>query len=118
MSDYFKDSADDSFLDSADDSFLDQISAIVDTPVIDPTSGEYLASQLITITCGTSGATIYYTEDGSTPDNTDTEYTAPFALSSAKTIKAIGIKAGLTDSDIVTEIYTIATQQPIITILT
>lgn len=77
-------------------------------PVIDPASGEYPSSQQITITCGTVGATIYYTEDGSDPDSGDTEYTVPFTLSAAKTIKAIGIKGGLTDSEIVSETYTIS----------
>jgi hypothetical protein len=92
----------------------------VETPIITPTSGAYQANQAITITCATSGASIYYTEDGSTPDSGDTLYSAPFTLGSAKTIKAIGIKAGLTDSDVATEVYTIAViaNQPIITIMT
>ena len=92
----------------------------VETPVILPTSGAYQASQSISMSCTTSGADIYYTDDGSTPDATDMLYSAPFTLDSAKTIKAIGIKSGLTDSDIVAEIYTIAVieSQPIITILT
>lgn len=90
----------------------------VETPVISPTSGAYVSDQLITITCTTSGASIYYTEDGSTPDSGDTLYTTPFTLGSAKTIKAIGIKAGLTDSGIASETYTIVAIQPIITIMT
>lgn len=92
----------------------------VETPVILPTSGAYPASQLISMSCSTSGANIYYTEDGSTPDVTDTLYSAPFALMSAKMIKAIGIKSGLTDSEIASETYTISTlvQQPIIFIIT
>ncbi len=101
-------------------SISDEISTIVATPIILPISGAYLASQLISMSCATSGADIYYTEDGSIPDATDTLYSTPFALGSAKTIKAIGIKSGLTDSDIVSETYTIAVIaiQPIITILT
>lgn len=92
----------------------------VETPVISPVSGAYSATQSISMSCATSGASIYYTEDGSTPDSGDTLYSAPFTLGSAKTIKAIGIKAGLTDSDIATNIYTIAViaVQPIITIMT
>jgi len=92
----------------------------VETPIILPVSGAYPANQSISMSCATSGASIYYTEDGSTPDSGDTLYTTPFTLGSAKTIKAIGIKAGLTDSDIDTAVYTIATiaPQPIITIMT
>lgn len=82
--------------------------AQVETPVILPITGAYPASQLISMSCATSGASIYYTEDGSTPDSGDSLYSAPFTLGSAKTIKAIGIKAGLTDSSVVTESYTIA----------
>jgi len=92
----------------------------VDVPTILPVSGAYLASQLISMSCATSGASIYYTDDGSTPDSGDNLYSAPFTLGTAKTIKAIGIKTGLTDSDIATNVYTIATiaPQPIITIMT
>ena len=79
----------------------------IPTPVISPLSGEYNTSQEITITCGTAGTTIYYTEDGTTPDNTDIEYTAPFTLGAAKTIKAIATKAGLSDSAVRSETYTI-----------
>ena len=99
---------------------IENVPIQVETPVILPVSGAYQANQSISISCATSGADIYYTEDGSTPDSGDTLYTTPFVLGSAKTIKAIGIKAGLTDSDIATEVYTIAelANQPIINILT
>lgn len=92
----------------------------VATPVILPVSGAYLSSQSISMSCATPGAAIYYTEDGSVPDSGDSLYSAPFPLGSAKTIKAVGIKAGLTDSDIATNIYTIdvIAAQPIITIMT
>lgn len=39
----------------------------VATPVFSPAGGSILTTDLITITCATSGATIYYTLDGSTP---------------------------------------------------
>lgn len=80
----------------------------VEIPIILPTSGAYPASQLISMTCATSGADIYYTLDGSTPDSGDNLYSTPFTLNSAKTIKAIGIKSGFEDSNVVTEVYTIA----------
>jgi len=90
----------------------------IEAPEILPVSGAYSPDQEITISCGTSGTTIYYTEDGSDPDETDTEYTAPFELGEAKTIKAIGIKTGLDDSEIASNTYTLIVPQPIITILT
>lgn len=79
----------------------------VETPQISPVSGEYLESQLITITIGTPDATIYYTEDGSIPTELSTEYTAPFSLLDNKTIKAVGIKIGYRDSLIAEAVYTV-----------
>lgn len=58
-----------------------------------------------TITCATAGATIYYTDDGSTPDaETGTEYTEPISglYPSGTVFKAIAVKEGMTDSEIAT----------------
>lgn len=82
-----------------------------EAPVIVPASGGYAVDQLITITCGTPGSTIYYTEDGSDPTEASTEYTAPFALTDAKTIKAFAVADGADDSSIVSETYTITASQ-------
>ncbi|MBR6438800.1 MAG: chitobiase/beta-hexosaminidase C-terminal domain-containing protein [Bacteroidales bacterium] len=43
----------------------------------------------ITLSTATPGATIYYTTNGDTPDNTSTEYSSPFSLGDATVIKAI-----------------------------
>lgn len=43
----------------------------------------------ITLSTVTSGATIYYTTDGTTPDNTSTSYSSHFSLGNATVIKAI-----------------------------
>jgi chitodextrinase len=79
----------------------------VSTPNITPNGGSFLNSVDVIIEVGTPGATIYYTDDGSTPTASSTLYTGSFTLTSSKTIKAIGIKSGLTDSDIVSAIYTV-----------
>ena len=62
--------------------------AAVATPVIT------LTENSVTITCATTGATIYYTLDGSTPTSGSTQYSAAFTLDSSCTIKAIAIKGG------------------------
>lgn len=50
-------------------------------PVIAPLGGAYVTSVEVSLRCATSGATIYYTTDGSIPSPTNgTEYTAPFTL--------------------------------------
>ena len=43
----------------------------------------------ISLSTTTAGATIYYTTNGDTPDNTSTEYSSPFSLGDATVIKAI-----------------------------
>lgn len=64
------------------------VQSAVETPVI---AGEtpFVGSTTVTITCATQGATIYYTIDGTEPTNQSTEYTAPFELTEAATVKAI-----------------------------
>ena len=53
----------------------------------------FFDSTTITITCATEGATIYYTLDGSEPNNQSTAYTAPFQLKETATVKAYAQKA-------------------------
>ena len=38
---------------------------------------------------GEDGSTIYYTTDGSDPDDESTEYTEPFEVTAGSTVKAI-----------------------------
>jgi hypothetical protein len=76
------------------------------TPVISPLGGSYTENKTVSISCETEDAAIYYTLDGSTPDNTKTLYTVPFTQASG-TVKAIAIRGGLTDSSINTQTFTI-----------
>uniref|UniRef100_UPI00389953D7 chitobiase/beta-hexosaminidase C-terminal domain-containing protein n=1 Tax=Actinacidiphila alni TaxID=380248 RepID=UPI00389953D7 len=65
----------------------------------------------MTISDATSGASIRYTLDGSTPTASSTLYSAPLTISSSTTVKAIGIKSGSTNSAVATASYTIGTTQ-------
>ena len=47
-----------------------------------------------------TGATIYYTLDGSTPTTSSTQYSNSFQLTRNTTIKAMAIKSGLINSDV------------------
>ena len=79
----------------------------VATPSFTPTTNSTFSSnQQVSITCTTSGATIYYTTDGTAPATLSTLYTAPFTITATKVIKAIAIKSGMADSDIASTTYT------------
>ena len=74
-----------------------------ETPVIDPAGGSFKGSVDVTITCGTPGATIRYTTDGTDPDAANgTVYTSGSAitLTRSTTLKAIAVADGYTDSGI------------------
>ena len=76
------------------------VSAAV-TFTITATSGvvaEPTVTQVITIAEATSGATVYYTTNGSTPTTASTKYTGPITLTGSETLKFIAVKAGFTSS--------------------
>jgi beta-glucanase (GH16 family) len=53
-----------------------------------------------------SGATIYYTLDGSTPTTSSTVYEAPFLVDSAIAVRAIAVAPGYTNSPVTTHRFT------------
>jgi len=67
---------------------------ITATPAISVAIGNYFTPQNVTITSATSGASIYYTTNGTTPTNASTLYTAPLVVNSTQTIKAIAYSTG------------------------
>jgi RHS repeat-associated protein len=75
------------------------------TPVFSLASGAYSTPQTVTITDATSGATIYYTTDGSTPTTSSTIYTGAITVSSNETIEAIAGATGFTNSGTVIANY-------------
>ncbi len=76
-------------------------------PRISPAGGTYFEPFQVTITCGTSGAEIYYTTNGVDPTTSSQKYTAPFTVNSNMTVKAISAKDGET-SPVVTAEYVIS----------
>jgi hypothetical protein len=81
---------------------------VVAPPSFSPTAGTYSSGQNVALTSTTSGATIRYTTDGSTPtSSTGTIYSGTISVSSNTTIKAIAYKSGMTDSPVTTAAYVI-----------
>jgi hypothetical protein len=80
------------------------------SPVISPGSQTFTGSLSVTITDSTSGATIYYTTDGSTPTTASTKYTGPFSVSTSTTVTAIASATGYLQSLASSQIYTLQNQ--------
>jgi beta-glucanase (GH16 family) len=75
-------------------------------PVITTTAAQN-GAKVVTLTTSTSGATIHYTLDGSTPSSTSPAYEAPFLLASNVTVSAITTASGETASSVTSQAYTL-----------
>lgn len=76
-------------------------------PVFTPGAGAVLAGTKVSIATTTEGASIHYTVDGTEPTADSALYTEPIEVSEAMTIKAIAVKEGAEDSEVVAAEYTI-----------
>jgi len=83
------------------------IESQVATPTFSPVAGSYTAAQTVSISTTTSGATIYYTTNGSTPTTSSTVYSGPITVSTTETLKAIAAESGFFNSNVATAAYTI-----------
>ncbi len=81
--------------------------AHVANPTFTPTAGSFITAQQVSIACTTEGATIYYTIDGTDPTTNSTVYSEAFTVSTTTTVKAMAVKTGLNNSDVVSATYTI-----------
>jgi hypothetical protein len=78
------------------------------TPTFSPAAGTYTSAQNVTISTTTPGATLHYTDDGTTPTTASPTYAGPVAVAATTTLKAIAVAAGFTQSAVATAIYTIS----------
>ncbi len=77
------------------------------TPTCTPAAGSFTTDALsVTLACGTSGATIYYTLDGTEPTKSSAQYTAAIVIDADATIKARAFKSGMFESEILTAAFT------------
>ena len=77
----------------------------VSVPTFDPEGGTYYEAQEVSLTCGTEGATIFYSLDSES--GPWTEYTEPIAVSEDLTIWAYAEKEGYNNSMVVNAEYII-----------
>jgi hypothetical protein len=76
-------------------------------PTFSPLAGTYATAQTVSISYPTSGATIYYTTNGTTPTTSSSVYTGPITVSSNETIQAIATVSGYANSATGSAAYTI-----------
>ena len=79
----------------------------VAVPTFSVPAGAYSASQIVSMSDATAGATIYYTRNGATPTTSSTLYTGPITVSTSETIQAIAAATGYSASAIASATYTI-----------
>lgn len=77
------------------------------TPEFSPAPGPYTTAQTVTLSDSTTGASIYYTTDGSTPTSSSTEYSTPIAVSTTTVFNAIAVAPGYANSAVATGTYTL-----------
>lgn len=77
-------------------------------PTATPDTGAVADNSTVTLASATSGASIFYTNDGTTPTRSSSLYSVPIVITDAVMIKAIAVKAGMNDSPVKTAIYTIS----------
>ncbi|MCB1133798.1 MAG: chitobiase/beta-hexosaminidase C-terminal domain-containing protein, partial [Verrucomicrobiae bacterium] len=70
--------------------------------------GNYTSSVQVSLSCATSGATIRYTTNGTTPTSTSTAYSGPFTLTGSATVKAKAFRTGYNDSGTASADFTVA----------
>ena len=82
-------------------------------PVFDPATGvTFNPTVAVALSCGTDGATIRYTTDGSDPTAESPAYAEPILLSATTTIKARAYREGMLASDIVSATYALGKPTP------
>ena len=82
------------------------VTDVTNTPVAEPSGGIVEPGAGVTLDCDAAGSFIFYTTDGTIPDTSSTRYSNSIVISeSSTTIKAIAIRPGMHDSDVMSETY-------------
>jgi hypothetical protein len=81
-------------------------------PIISPNGGSFISPQTATITDATSGATIYYTTDGTIPTTSSLVYSGTITVSASETISAIAMAIGFSQSPVASAVFTVTAPPP------
>jgi hypothetical protein len=76
-------------------------------PTISPFGGTYDATTSVMLSSSISGATIYYTTNGSAPTVSSPIYKGPFTISSTETVRALAVAASYQNSPTALATFTI-----------
>jgi len=77
----------------------------VSTPIFDPPQGDYEYLDAVSILCETIDVKIYYTTDGTMPDDTSKHYLEPIPAHPSLNLKAVAYKSGWKNSEVASGKY-------------
>jgi len=80
--------------------------AVTPTVTSSTSNGAQNGASIVSLSSTTSGATIYYTLDGSAPTTSSQIYAAPILVSSTITVKAMAVASGYTNSAVASQAFT------------
>ncbi len=81
-------------------------------PVASVSGGQVEKNTAVKLTSETAGAVIYYTTDGTEPTTNSAVYSGAILIGESVTIKAIAVKLGMRNSDVLTVNYTVLEEAP------
>jgi Chitobiase/beta-hexosaminidase C-terminal domain/Fn3 associated/Glycosyl hydrolase family 79 C-terminal beta domain len=76
-------------------------------PIVSLPAGTYSTVQTVSIGCSSSGAVIYYTTNGTSPNTSSAVYSGPLTVSSSQTLSAMALASRGSASPVVSAAYTI-----------
>lgn len=82
---------------------------IATAPVFSLPSGNYDATQSVSLSDMTPGAAIFYTTDGSMPTTSSSQFTGAIAVNSSETILAVAVAPGFLNSPVSAAVYNMGT---------
>ncbi len=94
------------------------INPLTATPTFSPAAGTYPSTQMVSLSDATSGASIYYTVDGSVPTAASTLYAGPISVAQTETVNAIAVANGFGASAVASASYIITAPSAVTPVFT